>query len=50
MLVMFGPHMEEQDPSTPPFYVTLMIHDLLLHDCMLDSGTSHNLMPMSITK
>ena len=44
-MVFFGPHVEEIDPSTPPFYVSLVIHDLLLHNCMLDSGASHNLMP-----
>ena len=35
-MVVFGPHVEEQDPSTPTFYITLVIHDLLLHNCMLD--------------
>jgi hypothetical protein len=47
-MVVFGPHVEELDPSTAPFYVTLVIHDLLLHNCMLDSGASHNLMPLSV--
>ena len=47
-MVVFGPHVEEIDPSTPPFYVSLVIHDLLLHNCMLDSGASHNLMPLSV--
>jgi len=47
-MVVFGPHVEEQDPSTTPFYVTLVVHDLLLHKYMLDSGASHNLMPMLV--
>ena len=47
-MVVFGPHVEEVHPSTPPFYVSLVIHDLLLHNCMLDSGASHNLMPRAI--
>ena len=47
-MVVFGPHVEEIDPSTPPFYVSLVIHDLLLHNCMLDSGASHNLLPLSV--
>jgi len=47
-IVMFGPHIEEIDPSTPPFYVSLVIHDLLLHNCMLDSAASHKLMPLSV--
>ena len=28
-MVVFGPHVEELDASTPPFYVSLVIHDLL---------------------
>lgn len=35
-IVIFGPHVEELDPSIAPFYVTLVIHDLLLHNYMLD--------------
>ena len=47
-MVIFGPHVEELDASTPPFYVSLVIHDLLLHNCMLDLGASHNLLPLSV--
>jgi len=47
-MVVFGPHVEEQDSSIAPFYVTLVVHELLLHNCMLDSGASHNLVPLSI--
>ena len=36
-MVVFGLHVEELDSATPPFYVTLVIHDLLLHNYMLDS-------------
>lgn len=32
----------------PPFYITVTIHDKLLHNCMLDSGASHNIMPKSV--
>jgi hypothetical protein len=28
-----------------PFYVSLIVHEHLLHNCMLDSKDSHNLMP-----
>jgi len=31
--------------SIPYFYVSLNIHDKTLHNCLLDSGASHNLMP-----
>jgi len=47
-IVFFGPHVEEVDSSTPPFYISLLIHDFLLHNCMFDSGASHTLMPLSI--
>lgn len=36
------------DGSVPPFYISLTIHDLILHNAMLDSGASHNLMPKAI--
>lgn len=47
-MVVFGSHVEEHDPSTPPFYVTLVIHDLQLHNCMPESGASHNLMALFV--
>jgi hypothetical protein len=31
-----------------PFYISLNIHDLILHKVMLDSGASHNLMPKAV--
>jgi ribonuclease HI len=36
---------EDRDDSSPPFYTSLNIHDKLLHNCLMDSGASHNLMP-----
>lgn len=43
--VVVGNHVENGDDRIPPFYVMLTIHDKLLHNCMLDLGASHNLMP-----
>jgi hypothetical protein len=43
--IVFGPHIDEKEESIATFYVTLNIHDTMLHNCMLDSGASHNLMP-----
>jgi ribonuclease HI len=43
--VICGPYVEDQDDVIPPFYITLNMHDKMLHNCMLDSGASHNLMP-----
>ena len=48
--LIFGPHVngKHSDGSVPPFYISLTIHDHILHNAMLDSGASHNLMPKSI--
>jgi hypothetical protein len=46
--IMFGPHIENDKYFVAPFYITLNFHDHLLHNCMLDSGASHNLMPKAI--
>ena len=32
----------------PPFYVSLMMGDLLLHNCMLDSGSSSSIMTKKV--
>jgi hypothetical protein len=45
--LLFGPEVDGQtdNGSVPPFYISLNIHEKMLHNAMLDSGTSHNLMP-----
>jgi hypothetical protein len=43
--IVFGPHKDDNEESVSPFYVTLDIHDKMLHNCMLDFGASHNVMP-----
>jgi hypothetical protein len=45
--ILFSPRVEESSDvdEVPPFYVSLKIHDMTLHNAMLDSGASHNLMP-----
>jgi hypothetical protein len=43
--VTIGPMIEDRDDSCPPFYISLNVHDKILHNCLLDSGASHNLMP-----
>ena len=35
---------EDIDDSSPPFYTSLNIHDKVLHNFLMDSGDSHNLM------
>jgi hypothetical protein len=46
--IMFGPHIENSKDPVAPFYITLTMHDHLLHNFMLDFGASHNLMPKVI--
>jgi hypothetical protein len=43
--IMFIPHIENNKDYVASFYITLTVHDHLLHNYMLDSGASHNLMP-----
>ena len=49
-IVVFGPHLEELDSSIPPFYISPLVHDFLLHNCMFDSRASRNIMPLSVMK
>jgi hypothetical protein len=46
--VILGPLIEYRDDSSPPFYTSLNIHDKVLHNCLMDSGASHNLMPKTV--
>ena len=48
--LFFGPEVEGkfQEGIVPPFYVSLNIHEKILHNAMLDSGASHNLMPKAV--
>ena len=41
-------YLEENSEYPPPFYITFSIHDHLLHNCLLDSGASHNIMPKAV--
>jgi hypothetical protein len=46
--ITFVPHFEGARDTVAPFYITLNVHDQLLHSCMLDSRASHNVMPKTI--
>ena len=39
---------ENEAGSSPPFYITLTIYEQMIHNCLLDSGASHNLMPKDV--
>jgi hypothetical protein len=48
--LLFGPEVDGQidNGTMEHFYINLNIHDSILHNTMLDSGTSHNLMPKAV--
>jgi hypothetical protein len=46
--VTIGPMIEYRDDSCPPLYISLNVHDKILHNCLLDLGVSHNLMPKAM--
>jgi hypothetical protein len=46
--VILGPMVEYIDDSSPPFYTSLNIHDKALHNFLMDSGASHNLVPKAV--
>ena len=39
---------KHQEGGVPPFYISLNIHDHILHNAILDSVSSHNLIPTEI--
>jgi hypothetical protein len=43
--ITVGPHIEDGSDASPPFYISLNVHDKILHNCLMDSGASHNVMP-----
>jgi hypothetical protein len=48
--LIFRPEVDGRDDTGEfaPFYISLNIHDLILHNAMLDSDASHNLIPKAI--
>jgi hypothetical protein len=32
----------------PPFYITIENHDVVLHNCLVDTGETNNIMPLSV--
>ena len=41
---------ERKNDGHPPFYLTLHIQNMLLHNCMLDSGAAMNVIPLYVMK
>ena len=36
--------------EVPPFYLSLNVHDMIVHNAMLDFGASHNLIPKGVVE
>jgi hypothetical protein len=34
--------------KVPPFYITIENHDVVLHNCLIDTGATNNIMPLSV--
>jgi hypothetical protein len=43
--ITMGPQIEDGSNASPPFYIYLNVHDNILHNCLMDSRSSHNVMP-----
>ena len=41
---------DTNEEDSPPFYVSLNVHDIILHNSVLDFGASHNLMPRVVVE
>jgi hypothetical protein len=39
---------EDKDDSSPPFYTYLNIHDKVLHNCLMELGASHKIIPKHV--
>ena len=49
--ISFGPKVESiDDEEVSLFYLSLNVHDMVVHNAMLDSGASHNLMPKGVVE
>lgn len=48
LAAIFSPMIENCEDISPSFYVSLTIHDKILHNYLLDTEANHNLMPKAI--
>jgi hypothetical protein len=46
--VILGHMVEDRDDSSPHFYTYMNIHDKVLHNFLMDSRASHNLVPKTV--
>jgi hypothetical protein len=43
--IIVGPHIEYGSDASPQLYISLNVHDNILHNCLMDSGACHNVIP-----
>ena len=49
--IVFGSKIENMDDKeAPPSYLSLNVHDMFVHNAMIDSGASHNLIPKGVVE
>ena len=49
--IVFGSKIENMDDEeAPPFYLSLNVHDMIIHNAMIDFGASHNLIPKGVVE
>jgi hypothetical protein len=47
-VILHAINYDKKNGGHAPFFITLVINDLLLHNCMLDSGASTNVMSLKV--
>jgi len=43
-IINVGPHIEDGSDVSRHFYISLNVHEKILHNCLMDIGASHNVM------
>jgi hypothetical protein len=43
--ITIGPHIEDIYDASPPLYISLNIHDKILHNRLMELGATHNVIP-----
>jgi hypothetical protein len=50
LAIIVGPRIEDGSDSSPPFYISLNVHENILHNCLMESGALHNVMPKVVVE
>jgi hypothetical protein len=47
-IVLHAENLGRKNGKHAPFFISLLVNELILHNCMLDLGASMNIMPLRI--